>query len=58
MKKDEKAKPIKCQWCPSTGRLYDCDGIWLCCACAAEMYDMTDEELHDIVDEHKHSDEE
>lgn len=40
----------KCDWCPCVDKLYKIDDLYLCRACAAEYYDLSEEEYKDIDD--------
>jgi hypothetical protein len=41
---------MNCVWCGADKRLFKVDGEMLCRICAAEYYDMTDEELYELED--------
>lgn len=45
--------PAECRGCSHWGIVYDVtgEGNVLCASCAAEYYDMTDEEFHNVVEE-------
>lgn len=47
---------LYCDWCARVGKLYPVGRATLCKVCAAEYYDMVDEELYDFFDEEEKED--